>query len=196
MWVAGIDQYDDASMRVVVTPGGPAAEGGVRDGDRIEAVNGQPVRTWDALRGAVARHPGEPIDLALSRDGTPLHTMVTPDREGRIHVKVPAVHTPAGFGACAAAGALGPAQVLYLSAQRVVTIVVGRSRAGEVAGPLAIVRETAQASEPQSFLLTLGAVASYVIPVLAIAAALTGPGRAPSTRAPRRLPDAHRLMGH
>jgi len=38
---------------------------GVKDGDKITAVNGESVKDWDQLRKAISAHPGEEIDLAL-----------------------------------------------------------------------------------------------------------------------------------
>ncbi|MEO3750239.1 trypsin-like peptidase domain-containing protein [Streptomyces sp. B6B3] len=53
-----------------VTPGGPAESAGVRDGDIITAVDGEPVRSGDELIIKVRSHePGDVVQLTIDRDG-------------------------------------------------------------------------------------------------------------------------------
>lgn len=54
-------------------PGSPAEKAGVKAGDLLEGVDGQPVRSvsdLERLTGAVA--PGQPISLEIQRDGRTL----------------------------------------------------------------------------------------------------------------------------
>ncbi|HTX23202.1 MAG TPA: PDZ domain-containing protein [Steroidobacteraceae bacterium] len=71
-------QLDPASgkegARVLeVSPGGPAAEAGVRAGDIIVAVNGMPIAGHDTARKVVTRiqrvHPDTKVRLSIRRDG-------------------------------------------------------------------------------------------------------------------------------
>jgi regulator of sigma E protease len=55
-----------------VNPGSPAADVGLRPGDRILAVDGVAVDSWYAFVREVQGHPGEEIRLTLERDGGPL----------------------------------------------------------------------------------------------------------------------------
>jgi S1-C subfamily serine protease len=56
-----------------VSPGGPAAEAGVKAGDLIVAVNAKPVATGrELVRVMEAVEPGEKVELGLQRDGKPL----------------------------------------------------------------------------------------------------------------------------
>ncbi len=56
-----------------VSPGGPAAEAGVKAGDVIVAVSAKPVTTGrELVRAMEAVEPGEKIELGLKRDGKPL----------------------------------------------------------------------------------------------------------------------------
>jgi regulator of sigma E protease len=58
----------DPSARVgALVPGMPAEAAGLRPGDRIAAVAGTPVDSWDALVREVQRHPGEEIALEVLR---------------------------------------------------------------------------------------------------------------------------------
>lgn len=62
-----------------VSPGGPAAEAGVRAGDVIVAIESQPVATGrELVRAMEAIAPGEKVELGLTRDGKPLKLAVEP----------------------------------------------------------------------------------------------------------------------
>src|SRR3954453_11788859 len=53
-----------------VSSGGPADKGGLREGDRVVSIGGQPVRSADDLSGAVDDHkPGEKVDIVVERGG-------------------------------------------------------------------------------------------------------------------------------
>ena len=177
-WSTGMEVADETSMRVNVEAGGPAAAAGVQDGDRVDAVNGERVTSWSELRGAVGRHPLEPIDLSVTRDGREVHAQVTPDRSGLVRIRMPMRHQDATLGECLRAGAAAPAMFLYATARGVAGTLAGSSRA-EVAGPVAIVRESERRSPPGpgNLVTFLGLIGAYMLPPMAIAALFTGPGR-------------------
>ncbi len=52
-----------------VERGSPAERAGLRAGDRILGVDGEPVSWWDDVTEAVRRKPGERLDLEIERDG-------------------------------------------------------------------------------------------------------------------------------
>jgi Do/DeqQ family serine protease len=61
-----------------VSPNSPAAQAGIRAGDVITQVNGQPVKTADAVQQAVeGTKVGNPVQLQLDRDGKPVPLTVT-----------------------------------------------------------------------------------------------------------------------
>lgn len=76
---AGIEPYIALdNIRILgVREGMPAAAAGLKPGDRIVSLNGQPVRAWhefkDALRGS-----GAPITLDVERDGSRFEVKTTP----------------------------------------------------------------------------------------------------------------------
>src|SRR3954453_2542882 len=47
---------DETTMRVNIAPEGPAAQVGIKKGDRIVAVNSEGIRDWDHLKKVVGGH--------------------------------------------------------------------------------------------------------------------------------------------
>ncbi len=56
----------------------PAQAAGLASGDRIDAVNGKPVRTWEEMTKAIYGAPGVPLTLRVTRDGASRSLTVTP----------------------------------------------------------------------------------------------------------------------
>jgi regulator of sigma E protease len=61
-----------------VSPGSPADIVGLREGDRIYAVDGARVTEFEELYNAVQDTEGRPIDLSVDRSGRRLHFNLTP----------------------------------------------------------------------------------------------------------------------
>jgi regulator of sigma E protease len=98
-----------SSRVMMLEPGMPAAEAGVRVGDLITSIDGSAVRTFDDLRRALGNKGGKEVTLGLERDGRALQLKLVaapseegePDRtRGRLGVspdpRVPLVGVPAG----------------------------------------------------------------------------------------------------
>src|SRR4051812_44996341 len=84
-----------------VVTGSAAEKAGLRPGDRVEASDGLPVTTWDALVQVIRDKPEQPIRLTVNRAGQQVLLEVTPEaansggqRIGRIGVapEVPPEH--------------------------------------------------------------------------------------------------------
>jgi regulator of sigma E protease len=63
-----------------IEEGTPASEAGLQPGDRILAVNGEPVRSSEQVSQFVRDHPKEPITLHVSRGGKELDITATARR--------------------------------------------------------------------------------------------------------------------
>jgi serine protease Do len=61
-----------------VDPDGRAADAGIQAGDVIEAVNRQPVKTVEDLRGALKRMADKPVLLLINRQGNNIFVTVKP----------------------------------------------------------------------------------------------------------------------
>jgi membrane-associated protease RseP (regulator of RpoE activity) len=55
-----------------------AAQAGLQKGDRIVAVDGQPVTGWDPLKAAIEQNGGNQIVLTVDRDGREVEVEATP----------------------------------------------------------------------------------------------------------------------
>lgn len=64
-----------------VSPGSPADRAGLEAGDRITAVDGEPVESWWAFVEAIERRPGQRVELSVVREGRGLVRTVTLDAE-------------------------------------------------------------------------------------------------------------------
>jgi regulator of sigma E protease len=55
----------------------PALTAGLRQGDRVVAVNGKPIKSWDDLSDAVKASGGAPLQLVIARTAEPLPVRLT-----------------------------------------------------------------------------------------------------------------------
>jgi len=67
-----------------VTPNDPGDRAGLKAGDVIVAVDGQPITFHWHMREAIAKHPGRPMQLSILRDGAAKTVSVTPDTHGKV----------------------------------------------------------------------------------------------------------------
>ena len=70
-----------APMKAVledVAPGMPASRGGLKEGDTIVAVDGQPIQWWGQFTERVRGSGGKALSLDIERKGQPVHLVVTP----------------------------------------------------------------------------------------------------------------------
>jgi regulator of sigma E protease len=62
-----------------IGPGSPAERAGLKSGDVVVAVAGQPLYTHDDLLEAIRTRAGQSCEITVERDGMPLALTVTPD---------------------------------------------------------------------------------------------------------------------
>lgn len=146
----GIQEPDPRPALGEVVPDSPAAQGGLRSGDLVVAVDGAPVEAWPELVAAVVASPGRPLRLTVQRQGAsaPIELVVTPrDAGGRGQLGVaPAMRSLRANPAEAASHALRLTnERAWESVAGLGHVVSGKQRA-ELRGPLGIAQEMARSA--------------------------------------------------
>lgn len=78
-WVIGIDQPTlDSTVLGDVVAGSPAAQAGLRPGDRVVAVDGQAVGDWAAMVAKVQETLGRTVVVTYERAGTRYEVRIVP----------------------------------------------------------------------------------------------------------------------
>jgi regulator of sigma E protease len=192
--VFGAGIYGDPYVRVLSTSlGGPGAEAGLQNGDRILAVDGYPVRIGSELINAIQRSEGREITLTVSRDaGEGLQSMdlrVTPELEGeeyRIGIGITTIdllfsnpnileHKPYGVGEAIVAGFNSAWESTVATVQSFKKIVSGGENVrDQVGGPVMIGKITKEALdqgwERFWFLVAMLSITLAIINILPIPA--------------------------
>jgi len=136
-----------------VVEGSAAAAGGLRQGDRIVAIDGDAIGDFREVAAKVAPHPGARISLAIDRAGTrlavpvELATIVERDRfsnEYRIgQLGVAAFDgkiVPVGPGEAVALAVRQTGQTIELMVTGIGQIITGRRALSELGGPVKIAK--------------------------------------------------------
>lgn len=61
--------YEPSNVIDYVQPDTPAEQSGIMVGDRVIAINGEPIETWDDFAGKTQARPGEKVVYTIVRDG-------------------------------------------------------------------------------------------------------------------------------
>jgi regulator of sigma E protease len=135
-----------------VRAGMPAAEAGLQPRDRIVALNGQPIETWDELAEMISTRADETLTLRIERGGSRMDVTVTPRVEverdafgketkvGRIGI---ATATSQSFkrsdpGTAVVRGIVKTWDVSALTVVSIWKLVTGTIPASNIGGPLQI----------------------------------------------------------
>lgn len=62
-----------------VVPGTVADKAGLKPGDLFLSIDGRTIKRFEEIQTLVQLHPGDPLDIVISRNGTEQHLTVTPD---------------------------------------------------------------------------------------------------------------------
>ena len=137
----------------------PAARAGLRPGDRIAALDGVPVATFDDIVAAVGRAGSGPLAATIARDGgrfgvTLATAMITaPDSTGHPSrhrglgiLSGRPVHETVGPVAAVAAGGHAVGGLIAAIAGGLGEVVTGQRAASELGGPIKIAQISGQAA--------------------------------------------------
>ena len=76
-YVIGIEEAPPIVTSVM--PNMPAETAGFKDGDRVLAIEGEPIHTWSQMTGVIRAHPDTPLMVRVDRAGAILTLMITPE---------------------------------------------------------------------------------------------------------------------
>jgi regulator of sigma E protease len=76
-WSNGVYYAEPRASGVVAD--GPAARAGIKAGDLIKAIDGQPIRSFDGIPRIVGNSVGRPLEFEIERGGETLKLVVTPE---------------------------------------------------------------------------------------------------------------------
>jgi regulator of sigma E protease len=72
---------ETAPVVTAVMNGSPAMTAGLREGDRVVAIDGQGIHTWSQMTAIVKESPNRPLKIEVQRDGQIVALTVTPALE-------------------------------------------------------------------------------------------------------------------
>jgi regulator of sigma E protease len=158
------------STDVIVIEGRPAATAGIKDGDRVVEINGEPVQEWKRMADIISEHPDQPIAVVVQRKEERITLSITPsnvDGKGRIGVATPPTperKVPVSAKEAAWLAIASPPQVVKNLVIGLGQLVTGKAEAGDLAGPVGIVKETGKAAQRgwTELLFILGAISAYL----------------------------------
>ena len=150
-WSIGARAYLPAVVGEV-RPGMPAAEAGLQPRDRVVALNGQPIETWDELAEMISTRANETLTLRIERGGSQMDLTVSPrveverdalgneTRVGRIGIATATSQTFKRSGPLSAVvgGLARTWDVTVITVVSIWKLVTGTIPASNIGGPLQI----------------------------------------------------------
>jgi regulator of sigma E protease len=137
-----------------VANGSPAAEAGLQIGDRIVAVNGQPVRSAEQVTQFIRDHKSQPITLTIDRHGERKEITASVRRlsDGRERLGIETAEDipfrRAGLMAAANYAVQSNVEILRLTGKAVGQVFAGkRSARNTLSGPIGIYRAASRSVE-------------------------------------------------
>ncbi len=158
---------DETSMRVNIGPEGPAAQAGLKKGDRILSVNAETIRDWDHLKKVVGAQPGKKVDIEVDRNGEHVHVFPTPNADGELKGKIligPYTEwRPVTASQAAVLSITEPPKVVIDTVRGIARILTMKEKP-ELRGPVGIVKDTASAAKSGApdYLKFIGALSAYL----------------------------------
>lgn len=154
------------SSTVEVMPGGPAALAQMKTGDRVVAISGKPIETFEEIRTVVLKHPGEHLDFVVERGGQKVTLEVIPKADkdgGKIMVQAKSQRVPVTLKTAVVKSMIAPAIVVERFVVGLTRIIMRKEKA-DLAGPVGIVKIAGTAADQgmDEYLDFLGMLSAYL----------------------------------
>lgn len=137
-----------------VAPAMPAAEAGLREGDRILAIGKHRIASWYELKSAIQEVGGQPTKITFERDGKESTIELVPRKidEGvdyliGIAPDQKTVFKRFPFGAAVAAGAKRSMELIELTLVFIQKLFAGHVSTSNIGGPITVVQIAGQAAQ-------------------------------------------------
>jgi regulator of sigma E protease len=164
----GGDVVASNSTVVDVMKGGAAEMAHMKTGDKIVAIDGAPINTFDEMRRVVLAHPGDHLRVDVERGSQKLTLDVTPQSKGDkgggfINVQAKSERVPVTLKNAAVKSLIAPAIVVDRLVVGLVRIVL-RKEKPDLAGPVGIVKIAGAAADRgmDEYLEFFGMLSAYL----------------------------------
>ena len=154
----GLVESDPSAVIGSIVPDYPALEAGFQEGDRITAIDGVPVDSWDGLTALIHTRPDAELVIETIRDGEMIQRTVTArstetlvDNDiktvGMIGIGPKIITRPAGFGEAIVAGFTLSGRWLILTYRSLAMIVTGKASFKQIGGPIMIAQLAGESAQ-------------------------------------------------
>ena len=144
-----------------VLDGSPAMQAGLKPGDEIVAIGGQPVWRWEDMRRLIEKSPGSPLDIRIKRSDREMDLEITPrladqrgifgEPLGRIGVAPSGSTVKLGIAASLYEGARFTVELTRLVVVTLVNLVRGKISAKALSGPITIAQASGESLKAGMF---------------------------------------------
>jgi regulator of sigma E protease len=142
----GLPRWQNTLIIADVQQGRPAARGGLRAGDVVEAIDGHVLRSTEEAMAQIQASKGRPLQLRLRRGGQIVQTAVSPTvREGALSIGVhfgsDLTFSPLARRTALALGAIFPLIESQKALRGLKQLFSGKVSVKQVGGPVEILRQ-------------------------------------------------------
>jgi regulator of sigma E protease len=165
-FMVGGELVSSNSTVVEVLKGGAADIAHMKTGDKIVAIDGSPIQTFEEMRKVVLRHAGDRLRVDVDRGGQKLTLEVTPKPKeggGRIEVVAKTERVPVTIKNATVKSLIAPAVVVEQLVVGLVRIITRQEKA-DLAGPVGIVKIASAAADRglDEYLRFFGMLSAYL----------------------------------
>ena len=143
-----------------VSPGMPAEKIGLKRGDKILAIAGQPIRDWLEMTEVIRKYPGQEITIRWKRGDSVLTSRITPQtfeeknkqgqiiKVGKIGISYYYEHRQVGAARAVVLGVKNTIDLLKLNVKGIIWVITGTKSAREIiGGPIMIAKMAGDAAQ-------------------------------------------------